>query len=190
MQVELSLFRRPGWVGAAWPGADDAGRPGRRRLLAALESLHRQRIAPYWAVVLDRLEREEERLASRLARHGVASVLSTCGAYADAVLTLPHAGAWRSGPVSARLDGRGLTLVPSFFPRRPEPYFPIDRRRPAVLFVPVRLPGGPTTRPGPVQPPGARDGRRVVRTASELGRALVGPDPAAAGPIAQDPADG
>lgn len=115
-----------------------------------------------------------------------------------------------------------------------------------MLFVPVRLPGGPTTRPGPVQPPGARDrvaallgptrtrvliaivrgprstsdlarglgislssasqhasvlrttglvatvrdGRRVVHTASELGRALVGPDPAAAGPIAQDPADG
>jgi DNA-binding transcriptional ArsR family regulator len=115
------------------------GEESRTRLVAHLGSLYAALVRPTWPRLRDAAAAEASQLAMRLATGGIAALFrDQPGLHWDGTtLEIPTAGQWCDDPVDGTLSGRGIDLVPSPFVRTPEPYFPIDRARPAVLFLPI-----------------------------------------------------
>ncbi len=127
----------PGWL----TGIRHAELPARRRLVDAIDRTHRRVVEPYWPAMQSALEAERSRLQRELADGGVDRLLTTFhpqARWSSGVLELPTAGRWSPGPVTARLNGRGLVLVPSVLcPVGPVPFFPYDGDGPAIVLYPV-----------------------------------------------------
>lgn len=122
-------------------GIGRAELPARRRLVAAIDRAHRRLVAPYWPAMYAVLDAERARLQRLFADGGVDRLLSSFHpsvTWRDGVLELPTAGRWTSAPLTARLRGRGLVLVPSVLcAGGPVPFFPYDAAQPAVLLYPA-----------------------------------------------------
>ncbi len=142
LSAEISVVRcdRPGepqWL----RGISRAELPARRQLVDAVDRTHRRVVEPYWPAMHSALEAERSRLQRELADGGVDRLLSTFhpqARWSSGVLELPTAGRWSRSPLTGRMDGRGLVLVPSVLcPVGPVPFFPYDDDGPAVLLYPV-----------------------------------------------------
>lgn len=117
----------------------DAERDSMHRLGGALTAYHRKAIAPYWPTIKTRIASDRSRRVRQLAAGGVDRLLSN----------LHPRVRWQS-PVLKVLDfvdtdvhlqGRGLTLVPSYFCWQ-APIQLRDENLPPVLVYPIQhLPG-------------------------------------------------
>src|SRR4029453_18176469 len=88
------------------------------------------------------IEAERARLQRLLGEGGVDRLLSEfhpLARWRHGALELPTAGNWsKQRPLTARLGGRGIVVVPSVLcPVGPVPFFPYDGDGPAMLFFPV-----------------------------------------------------
>ncbi len=142
LAAEISAVRCRGRGDPRWlAGIRQADRVARRRLVEGIGRTHRRLVEPYWPTMRVALEAEHARLQRELAVGGVDRLLSTFhpqARWSSGVLELPTAGQWAMEPVIARLDGRGLVLVPSVLcPVGPVPFFPYEGDGPAVLLYPV-----------------------------------------------------
>ncbi|WP_076470499.1 ArsR family transcriptional regulator [Micromonospora avicenniae] len=114
----------------------------REQLLAAMRAFHEVAVAPYWATLSGAVQAERTVRAQALAETGIDGVLRNLGPYLS----------WRSAGARYELsyrcafgiesdvvpDGRGVTLVPSYF--LPHPSVLDDPGGPLILAYPVRPP--------------------------------------------------
>ncbi|MFF2009455.1 ArsR/SmtB family transcription factor [Streptomyces sp. NPDC058195] len=125
------------WGGSAW-GDPAHDRADRQELVDFLGAFHHHAVAPYWPLIRSRLHAEQTSHARVLAEGGGEAMLAG----------LPPGFRWRSpvleigrGPVTGdvKLQGRGLTLVPSAFCQtRPITYSSAtDDQAPILLFIPL-----------------------------------------------------
>jgi DNA-binding transcriptional ArsR family regulator len=143
LTAEISAVHRcnspgdPRWLA----GIRRAEQPARRQLVDALHRTHSRMVEPHWPAMRTALEAERARLQRELTGGGVDRLLSTFHRQArweSAALELPTAGRWSQKPMIARLEGRGLVLVPSVLcPVGPVPFFPHEGDGPAILLYPV-----------------------------------------------------
>lgn len=133
----------------AWARRVGEGDVGTLRQLAdAIRLYHRTVLGPYWATIGTHIRENRAQRAALAVSGGLGQVLSTLHSGATwngQVLELPY-------PVDQdlRLDGRGLTLVPSFFCWQ-NPITLADPHRPPTLVYPVEhnLGWGTTAVDGP-----------------------------------------
>jgi DNA-binding transcriptional ArsR family regulator len=129
--AELDVSARPpAWVRALADG--DA--PAMRELLAALSGYFEAAIAPYWTRIQSTVDSDRALRAQDWSVGGVEGLL--------AGLPGPM---WWEAPIlhteypkdrDLHLDGRGITLIPSYFCQRTPVTF-IDERLPPVLVYPL-----------------------------------------------------
>lgn len=143
MRAELEVTHCRGMNTPPWlDGIGRAELPARRRLAGALTRVHRRLVEPHWPGMRVVIEAERARLQRILAEGGVDRLLSEfhpLARWRHGALELPTAGnRSKQQPLTARLGGRGIVLVPSVLcPVGPVPFFPYDGDGPAMLFFPV-----------------------------------------------------
>lgn len=169
-QLEARAYRRDETALPTWLRRGTESRP---RLVGYVGSLYHQLVRPIWLGIRDTTAAEASRLAARLATVGIEDFLRGQDRldWDGTHLELPDAGQWSAAPLEGALAGRGIDIVPSHFAQRPEPYFPIDPTRPALLFLPIAgaTLGAPTPR--------LRDiGRLLGRTRTSVLLALTQQD--------------
>jgi DNA-binding transcriptional ArsR family regulator len=121
-------------------GIGRAELPARRRMVDVIDRAHRRLVEPYWPAMEALLDAERARLQRLLADGGVDRLLSEfhpTARWKSGVLELPTAGRWTLVPLTSRLRGRGLVLVPSVLCPAPVPFFPYDAGQPAVVLYPA-----------------------------------------------------
>ncbi|MEU8265249.1 helix-turn-helix domain-containing protein [Micromonospora sp. NPDC048999] len=182
-----------GWHGdrlrrLATAGDPAGNRTDRRRLVTFLRDHHRVAVAPYWSRIQARLNAEYSVLAQVLSAQGVEGLLAQLAPFAhwrSPVLQVGH------GPTAndIRLDGRGLTLVPSlFFDSGPAVWINgMDDQAPVVLLLPATR--GPGDLAGVLVDPSAAD--RLTALVNLLGRTRayaldsIAADPCTTGELAR-----
>ena len=142
MRGEVEVTHCNGLHAPPWlDGIGEAELGARRRLAGALTRVHRRLVEPYWPGMRVVIEAERARLQRILADGGVDRLLSEFHPQARwqyGALELPAAGNWSKQPLTVRLGGRGIVLVPSVLcPVGPVPFFPYVGDGPAMLFFPV-----------------------------------------------------
>jgi DNA-binding transcriptional ArsR family regulator len=129
-----------------------------RRLLAQMQDRFTSWIGPSWPEIKDRLDAEEARFGRHVAAGGLEALVAALGhdlRWTGSSLELPDAGVTATHTWVVRPDGRGLTIVPSFFALQPMVYVSSEVTEPVLLIVP----GAPTELSTPSRsvagPPGA-----------------------------------
>jgi DNA-binding transcriptional ArsR family regulator len=126
-----------GQAPAAWARAVRRGEPAAlRQLGTALKAYHQHAVRPYQDQIDSSMRAERNRLARAFLTGGVEQVLDALRPFAlweAPVLTLPHHPADRD----IHLEGRGLTLLPSFFCWR-APTTLKNTEGPHVLVYPIQ----------------------------------------------------
>lgn len=138
LRQELGPFGRrlPPWLA----GLDEARPQARRTLTDVLSRTHDHLIAPHWASMLNHLTGERARWSRLLGDHGVEHLLQRLHPgirWRAPILEITDGAPWIRDPLDARLQGRGLVIVPSVFCGRvPIPLFPLDGGT-ALLLIPA-----------------------------------------------------
>lgn len=166
LRTDLAVLERGGTL-PSWTAALADGRADVLGMLAdAAERYFAACLAPYWARVRSRLDRERARVGSALTAGGWESVLARLHPTARwhyPVLELGY-------PVDQdlRLDGRGLHLVPSFFCRGLPTTF-LDNEFEPTLVYPIQHVVGWSEVDGTRRPLTALLGRTRARVLEALG---------------------
>ena len=113
-----------------------------RRLLDQMQDRFTSWIGPSWPSIKDRLDAEESRFAHHAAAGGLEALVAALGhgiRWTGSSLELPDSGITGTHTWVVRLEGRGLTIVPSFFALQPMTYVSSEVTDPVLLIVPCAL---------------------------------------------------
>jgi DNA-binding transcriptional ArsR family regulator len=147
--LATELTTLPAWV----TGIGDGDVDTLRKLADGIRQYHATMLAPHWPAIRADIHASRARRAELGVSHGVEHMLDTLHPgirWRDWVLEVPY-------PVDQdlRLDGRGLTLVPSFFCWQ-NPITLADPNRTPMLVYPVARTTGWTRGGKPYAPPHPR----------------------------------
>lgn len=134
-EVDRLTDRNPA-VGPVVDGIRTGQASALRALEKSLRSYHAMAIAPYWDRITSACTADRSMRIDLLASEGAQALLDSLGplsSFRDGVLAVSH---FRR-PQEIRLDGRGLTLIPSYFKEANTVMLLADADLPPVLIYPV-----------------------------------------------------